>query len=212
MYTINNIVTEYFPEASMLASGAFGRVYALSDSIVVKALEDAHVLTWQVADESYQPIDKLAAEWANNYNNLVVKFEDWIHIRDEEENDDVGDLIIMERVYPCLPTAFTVEELEAAVDVAEQQLNELWSSGFAHCDLKRPEFIKKVYNTTSDDLLYNNIVLTKVNGVCIIRLIDIGNANLEQYDVKDKIEDNITKDKIDWEDFKEWLFTYPRQH
>jgi hypothetical protein len=208
MSTINNLVTEYFPEASLLASGFNGSVFSINESTVIKAVDSA--LFWNTKD-GCEAVDKLAAEWANKYNNLVVNFMDHIHISNKE-GDCMGHLFVMERVFPCLPTAFSVDELMSAIDVAEQELEQLWNSGWAHCDLKRPDFIKKAYNHTVDDILFNNIVLTEVHGKCVIRLIDVGNSNLEQYDEDDEILEHIDKDKADWEEFKLWLLDYPRQH
>ena len=208
MSNINNVVTEYFPEASILASGFNGSVFAVSNTIVIKAVEDA--MFWDTAS-GCEPVDKIAAVWANKYNNLVVNFMDHIHVKDEE-GDCMGHLFTMERIFPCVPTAFTVEELLSAINIAQQELDELWNSGWAHCDLKRPEFIKKAYNESKDDILFNNIVLTEVSGKPVIRLIDVGSANLEQYDEDDEILEHIDKDKADWEEFKLWLLDYPRQH
>jgi hypothetical protein len=208
MSNINNVVVEFFPEAKMIASGFNGTVFSINNTTVIKAVENA--LFWETAN-GCEPVDKLAAEWANKYNNLVVKTMDHIHVNDDE-GDTMGHLFAMERIFPCVPTAFTVDELMSAIDVAEQQLEELWASGWAHCDLKRPEFIKKAYNESKDDILFNNIVLTEVEGKCVIRLIDVGNANLEQYDEDDEIQEHIAKDQADWEDFKLWLIEYPREH
>lgn len=211
--SINTVVSDFFPSAKTLASGFNGTVFSVSDSTVIKAVDNA--LFWDTA-KGYEPADKLAAEWANKYNNLVVKFMDYIFVQHEEDEDGyketMGHLFMMERVFPCLPTAFDVVELMAAIEVAEQELEQLWQSGWAHCDLKRPEFIKKAYNESKDDLLFNNIVLTEVGGKCIIRLIDVGSANLEQYDEDDEIEQHIAKDRADWEEFKLWLLDYPRKH
>lgn len=202
--SINQVVTEFFPEAKVIASGFQGSVYALNETIVIKAIVEG--LFWQVASGDFEPVDKLAMQWANNVNGLVIEYKDHIKV------EDVGDLIATERVYPCVVTAFTKEQIMSAIDVAEAQLNELWSSGWAHCDLKRPEMVKKVYNESKDDILFNNIVLTKVNNQCVIRLIDIGTANLEQYDEDDEIEEHIDKDRGDWQSYKDWILNYPRQH
>jgi hypothetical protein len=202
--SINNIVKEFFPEAKLLASGFQGSVYALNETIVIKAIVEG--LSWQVASGDFEPVDKLAMQWANNVNGLVIKYKDHIQV------EDVGDLIATERVYPCVVTAFTKEQIMSAIDVAEAQLEELWASGWAHCDLKRPEMVKKVYKEPKDDILFNNIVLTKVNNQCVIRLIDIGTANLEQYDEDDEIEEHIDKDRGDWQSYKDWILNYPRQH
>lgn len=202
--SINNIVNQFFPNAKLIASGFQGSVYALNETIVIKAIVEG--LFWQVASGDFEPVDKLAMQWANNVNSLVIKYKDHIKV------EDVGDLIASERVYPCVVTAFTKEQIINAIDVAEAQLEELWASGWAHCDLKRPEMVKKIYNESKDDILYNNIVLTKVNNQCVIRLIDIGTANLEQYDEDDEIEEHIDKDKGDWQSYKDWILNYPRQH
>jgi serine/threonine protein kinase len=146
-------------------------------------------------------------QWVNGVNDLVVKFKDHIDVKDVE-GLSIGHLIAMERVFPCVPTAFTVEELREAIEVAEAQLEELWASGFAHCDLKRPDMVLKGGSNT--DVLFNNILLTEVSGKCVIRLIDLGFANLEQYDEDDVIDRHQDKDKADWEEYKLWLLNYPR--
>ena len=202
--SINNIVNEFFPNAKLIASGFQGSVYALNETTAIKAIVEG--LFWQVASGDFEPVDKLAMQWANNVNGLVIKYKDHIQV------EDVGDLIATERVYPCVVTAFTKEQIINAIDVAEAELEELWASGWAHCDLKRPEMVKKVYHESKDDILYNNIVLTKVNNQCVIRLIDIGTANLEQYDEDDEIEEHIDKDREDWQSYKDWILNYPRQH
>lgn len=202
--SINNIINEFFPEAKLIASGFQGSVYALNETTAIKAIVEG--LSRQVASGDFEPVDKLAMQWANNVNNLVIKYKDHIKV------EDVGDLIASERVYPCVVTAFTREQIMSAIDVAEAELEELWASGWAHCDLKRPEIVKKVYNESKDDILFNNIVLTKVNNQCVIRLIDIGTANLEQYDEDDEIKEHIDKDRGDWQSYKDWILNYPRQH
>ena len=205
--SIQSVVVEMFPEAKLLASGFQGSVYALSENTVIKAMRAS--LFWKTFNEGYQPVDKLVMEWANAYNNLVVKYKDHINVKDENELN-VGDLIAMERVFPCVPTAFTREELQAAIEVAETQLEELWASGFAHCDLRRPDCVLK--GGVSIDALFNNIILTEVDSKCVIRLIDLGFSNLKQYDSNNTIDRNICNDKADWEKFKIWLLNYPRQH
>ena len=204
--SIQSVVVEMFPEASLLASGFQGSVYALSENTVIKAISEG--LFWETFYEGWQPVDKIAMQWVNDVNSLVVKFKDHIDVKDVD-GLSIGHLVAMERVFPCVPTAFTVEELQAAINVAEVQLNELWNSGFAHCDLKRPDMVLK--GGSNIDVLFNNIVLTEVNGQCVIRLIDIGIANLEQYDEEDEIEEHIAKDQADWEEYKLWLLTYPRK-
>jgi serine/threonine protein kinase len=203
--SIQQVVNEMFPEASLLASGFQGSVYALSENTVIKAISEG--MFWETFNEGYQPVDKLAMQWVNAYNNLVVKFKDHIDVKDVD-GLSIGHLIAMERVFPCVPTAFTVEELQSAIDVAEVQLEELWASGFAHCDLKRPDMVLK--GGGNIDVLFNNILLTEVDGKCVIRLIDLGFSNLEQYDDEDVIDRHQEKDKADWEEYKLWLLDYPR--
>lgn len=202
--SIQSVVTEFFPDAKLIASGFQGSVYALNETTAIKAIVEG--LFWQVASGDFEPVDKLAMQWANNVNGLVIEYKDHIKV------EDVGDLIATERVYPCVVTAFTKEQIMSAIDVAEAELKELWASGWAHCDLKRPEMVKKVYHESKDDILFNNIVLTKVNNQCVIRLIDIGTANLEQYDEDDEIQEHIDKDRGDWQSYKDWILNYPRQH
>ena len=202
--SIQSVVTEFFPNAKLIASGFQGSVYALNETTAIKAIVEG--LFWQVASGDFEPVDKLAMQWANNVNGLVIEYKDHIKV------EDVGDLIATERVYPCVVTAFTKEQIMSAIDVAEAELKELWASGWAHCDLKRPEMVKKVYHESKDDILFNNIVLTKVNNQCVIRLIDIGTANLEQYDEDDEIQEHIDKDRGDWQSYKDWILNYPRQH
>jgi serine/threonine protein kinase len=203
--SIQSVVVEMFPEASLLASGFQGNVYALSDNTVIKAISKG--MFWETFYEGWQPVDKIAMQWVNGVNDLVVKFKDHIDVKDVE-GLSIGHLIAMERVFPCVPTAFTVEELREAIEVAEAQLEELWASGFAHCDLKRPDMVLKGGSNT--DVLFNNILLTEVSGKCVIRLIDLGFANLEQYDEDDVIDRHQDKDKADWEEYKLWLLNYPR--
>jgi len=203
--SIQSVVVEMFPEASLLASGFQGSVYALSENTVIKAISEG--MFWETFYEGWQPVDKIAMQWVNGVNDLVVKFKDHLDVKDVE-GLSIGHLVAMERVFPCVPTAFTVEELQSAIVVAEAQLEELWASGFAHCDLKRPDMVLK--GGSNVDVLFNNILLTEVSGECIIRLIDLGFANLEQYDEDDVIDRHQDKDKADWEEYKLWLLDYPR--
>lgn len=203
--SIQSVVAEMFPEASLLASGFQGSVYVLSENTVIKAISEG--MFWETFYEGWQPVDKIAMQWVNGVNDLVVKFKDHIDVKDVE-GLSIGHLVAMERVFPCVPTAFTVEELQSAIVVAEVQLEELWASGFAHCDLKRPDMVLK--GGSNVDVLFNNILLTEVEGRCIIRLIDLGFANIEQYDEDDVIDRHQDKDKADWEEYKLWLLNYPR--
>jgi len=51
---------------------------------------------------------------------------------DHSHAEGVPHLIAMERVYPCLVTAFTTSQIQTAIDLAESQLEQLWDSGWTH--------------------------------------------------------------------------------
>jgi hypothetical protein len=203
--SIQQVILEFLPEAKLLASGFQGNVYALNEKSVVKSIETCGGAVWDTFEDGKVLAEVLALQWANDFNDLVVKMKEHIHV------EDIGDLIMMERLFPCVPTAFTKAELEAAIEVAEAQLNPLWQSGWTHGDLKRQPCVLKVEGNNVD-VLYNNIMLTEVSGHCVIRLVDLGYSMLEQYDDNDIIDSCLVKDKEDWNDFKEWLLNYPRQH
>jgi hypothetical protein len=202
---IQQVVLEFLPEAKLLASGFQGSVYALNDVTAVKYIELFSGAVWSTFKDGDVLAEVLSLHWANDFNDLVVKIKEHIPV------EDIGDLIMMERLFPCLPTAFTVEEIAAAIDVAEAQLEQLWESGWTHGDLKRPPCVLK-FEGNNVDVLYNNIIFTEVEGQCVIRLIDLGYSMLEQYDDNDIIDRCLIKDREDWEDFKEWILNYPRQH
>jgi hypothetical protein len=186
-----------FPQASLLASGLQGKVYAIGLDMVLKTVSKPVV--WETFNDGLLPAEVLAIKWANTFNNLVVQFKDHNLVNKVH-------IIALERLFPCLPTAFSKEEIAAAIEVAESQLDELWASGWAHGDLKRPtEFVGH-----NPMLLFNNIMLTESNGTCVIRLVDLGCSMLEQYDENDLIEGYIVNDKDDWKDFKDWILNYPR--
>jgi hypothetical protein len=205
MSNIQQVVLEFLPEAKLLASGFQGSVYALNDVTVVKSIETCGGAVWSTFKDGDVLAEVLSLQWANSFNDLVVKIKEHIPVQ------DIGDLIMMERLFPCLPTAFTVEEITLAIEVAEEQLQQLWESGWTHGDIKRQPCVLKVEGNNVDGL-YNNIMLTEVNGRCVIRLVDLGYSMLEQYDDNDIIDRCLVKDKEDWSDFKEWILNYPRQH
>jgi len=208
--SIKTVIASEFPEAQLLSSGFTGSVYALSEHTVIKSLsqddfDNELLVCWETNKDGFVPAELLAMQWANKINSLVVKYVDHFHI------EEVGYIIAMERLYPCLPTAFSRNEIEAAIDVAESQLEELWASGWAHGDIRRPSMVKK--NNMSDDVLFNNIMLVRHDsGVgCTIRLVDTGFSALEQYDEHDEgIDLWIAKDKEEWRLFKDWILNYPR--
>ena len=173
-------------------------------SLVIDDFDIEPLQRWETFEGDLEPSEVLALQWANTINDLVIKYKS--HIVLEEE----GCIIAMERVYPCIPTAFSRVEIEAALVVADKQLKDLWSSGWSHGDLKRPSHLAR--NSELQDVLYNNIVLTKVKDRCVIRLIDCGCSLLEQYDDLDQMEVELAKDMLNWQDFKEWILNYPRQH
>lgn len=207
--SINSLLLSEFPEAQLLSSGCNGDVFIHTSTVVLKSLSldgfDVEPLQlWETFEGDLEPAEVLAMQWANSVNDLVVKYKS--HILFEE----VGCIIAMERIYPCLPTAFSKEEIEAAIMVADEQLNQLWQSGWVHRDLKRPEYL--IRDSDSQDVLYNNIVLTEVGGKCVIKLIDCGCSLLEQYDDLDQIELELARDILNWQDFKRWILSYPRKH
>lgn len=206
--SIKSVIASEFPEAQILSSGFTGSVYALSEQTVIKSLswddfDNDLLVCWETFEDGFVPAEILAMKWANKINSLVVNYVDHFHI------EEVGYIIAMERLYPCLPTAFTRDEISAAIDVAESQLEELWASGWAHGDLRRPSMVRK-NESLPIDVLYNNIMLTKGDVGCVIKLVDTGFSALEQYDEDDCIDTWIAKDKEDWRLFKDWILNYPR--
>jgi hypothetical protein len=163
------------------------------------------LVCWETFDQGFIPAEILGMKWANSINNLVVKYVDHFHI------EEVGYIIAMERLYPCLPTAFGKKDIEAAIEVAEQELEQLWASGWAHGDLRRPSMVRK-NESLPIDVLYNNIMLVRheSGSGCTIRLVDTGFSALEQHDEDECIDTWIAKDKEDWRLFKDWILSYPR--
>lgn len=206
--SIKSVIASEFPEAQILSSGFTGSVYALSEHTVIKSLsqddfDNGLLVCWKTNKDGFIPAEILAMKWANTVNSLVVNYVDHFHI------EEVGYIIAMERLYPCLPTAFTRHEISAAINVAEAQLEELWASGWAHGDIRRPSMVRK--GDLPIDVLYNNIMLTKEDVGCVIRLVDTGFSALEQYDeFDDGIDTWIAKDREDWRLFKEWILNIDR--
>ena len=190
----------------LLSQGFGGSVYTLSNNLVAKVIDADHMFNVWVEQFSGELslLEIECLKWANSVNDLVVKYKG-------KKEDDKEILIAMERIYPVLSTSFSVEELSVAIGVAERQLEELWVSGLAHGDLKRPDCVLDKSGATVADL-YNNIAITEVNGSCVIRLIDLGLSALDQYseDEDDCLDLVIEKDRCDWNDWKQFILNYPR--
>jgi hypothetical protein len=111
-------------------------------------------------------------------------------------------------VYPCLPTAFSRREIQSAIIIAEQQLEEMWASGKAYGRLKETDDAKK--GSYYSGFFYGNIMLTLEDRNCVIRLAKLDLADQEQCDDENAVDRLILKDKEDWESFKDWILNYPR--
>jgi serine/threonine protein kinase len=101
-------------------------------------------------------------KFANNINNLVIKF-----IRLDYHEDLQAEMLVMERIKPIDFRAYEVEIRELWLDVFENELKKLHQAGFVHRDLKRPSNIQ--------GLAFDNILLTEQG----LRLIDVGISALK---------------------------------
>jgi hypothetical protein len=204
---VDSIIAE-FPGAKKLSHGFSGTTAQISHTHIIKIVEESHYIEgylqlWETFDDDLLPAEMLAMQWANTVNNLVVKYVSHTHL------EGMAHIICMERIYGCVVTAFSTDEIQAAIDVAESELKKLWASGWAHGDLRRPDLVCKGHH--NEDALYNNIFICKKDeGGCVIRLIDTGLAIVEQYDEFDDLQDIIEKDMEDWQSFKHWVLNYPR--
>jgi RIO-like serine/threonine protein kinase len=116
-----------------------------------------------------------AMKAANKINSLVVKL-----LRVDITMGYSNELLVMERLYPLQYRALSVPEREQMFDSFLTQLKELHSNGWAHGDIKRPQWV---------DSHWDNIVLIKSG----IRLIDTGTAvSSEHYNFKDWCERDIS--------------------
>lgn len=221
MLNINDVLLDSFESAKLLNSGFYGSVYAHNEHTVLKTIKaesfDMQQLElWTQADGSLMPAEILAMKWANNVNGLVCGYKDHFEV------EDIGYIIALERLYPMHPTAFSAEEIAVAVEVAEEQLKELHSSGWAHGDIMRP-YVVQIMSRNNPHEIFNNVLLTKQDNNCVLRLVDTGFSLVEQYleDVFDdvgnvifdssiELEECIQKDLEDWYAFKEWILNYPR--
>ena len=171
-----------------------------------------HATVWafssDIALKNYTKNEVLALKWANTINRLCMS-----HLA------IANNLLAVERLYPVSLSSLSKETIDRFISVAEQQLEELWASGWAHCDLKRPDCVRTVWGQPllPEEVLFNNIIFTKDG----IRLIDF-NMSLTEETVKD-VEDDfnyktktdikrnyislyINKDKKNWQKFKAFVY------
>ena len=154
-------------------------------------------LSVETAVKAFSKPEVNALKWANKINKLCVKFI-----------DSSNSLLAMERVYPVALSSLNKATVDKFISIAEVQLEELWASGFAHCDLRRPDCARRggwgEPAILPEEVLYNNIIFTKDG----IRLIDF-NMSLTKDTVKNldyDIEFYINKDKKDWQKFKAFVY------
>jgi serine/threonine protein kinase len=144
-----------------LSAGANNTVIVLSETEVGK------LFIGDTRSEIGSEAEKM--QFANNINNLVVKF-----IRLDFNESLQAEMLVMERIYPLDFRSYEVEMRELWLDVFEDDLQKLHQAGFVHRDLKRPSNIS--------GLAFDNILLTKTG----LRLIDVGISALQKQ-VGDKI-------------------------
>lgn len=167
-------MTKFFKSASgkikidgtvyhLLSQGENGQVVVLSNKEVAKIFE---------LSESRGEANLM--KQANSINSLVVKL-----LRVDITAGYSKELLVMERLYPLQYRAISVPERERFFDTFLNQLKELHAAGWAHGDIKRPEWV---------DSHWDNIILTQTG----IRLIDTGTAvTQEHYHFKDWCERDI---------------------
>ena len=159
-----------------LSSGANNTVIVLSDTEVAK------LYTGDTRSDIGSEAEKM--KFANNINNLVVKF-----IRLDYDQTLEAELLVMERLKPLDFRAYEVEIRELWLSVFKDELHELHKAGFVHRDLKRPSDIV--------GLAFDNILLTEQG----LRLIDVGISAL-----RSKVTDVIFKKYIEIENQELALF------
>lgn len=148
---------------SLLSQGENGQVVVLSNKEVAKIFE---------LSESREEANLMKA--ANSINSLVVKL-----LRVDITSGYSKELLVMERLYPLQYRAISVPERERFFETFLTQLKELHLNGWAHGDIKRPEWV---------DSHWDNIILTQTG----IRLIDTGTAvTQEHYNFKDWVQRDI---------------------
>jgi len=131
----------------LLSQGENGQVVVVNDKEVAKIFELGG-----------SKKEAMLMRTANSINSLVVKL-----LRVDTIPEYSNELMVMERLYPLQYRAISVPERERMFEVFLTQLKELHAAGWAHGDIKRPEW-------TSE--WWDNIVLTKEG----IRLIDTGSS------------------------------------
>jgi len=137
-----------------LSYGSNNSCIALSDAEVGK------IFSGDTRSDIGSEAEKM--KFANGVNDLICKF---IRIDFNEKNNQ--ELLVMERIYPIDYRSYEIEKRELWLDLFEDELKQLHSSGFVHHDLRRPSDI------TGER--FDNILLTP-NG---IRLIDVGISALQ---------------------------------
>jgi serine/threonine protein kinase len=138
-----------------LSVGTHHTVVALDEATVAKIFtDDIHS---DIATES------AAMRFANDVNDLVVK---WVRNDFDEQLD--ADVMVMERLYAYDYRAFELEKRVLWLEAFEFELRQLHESGWVHGDLYHP--------AGTPGSSFDNIFLTHQG----IRLIDVGNANLQQ--------------------------------
>jgi len=138
-------------------------------------------------EDSYPEWEHLALTQMGGINSLMVGV--WEEILEIEE----GSLLVMERLYPLQPRAIDKPNRLKMLKKFLKQLKELHLSGWAHGDIKRPQYV-----TNSPDELWDNIIPT-LKG---IRLIDAGSA-IQADDPM--FEKECLKDLADFCEFAKWF-------
>ena len=138
-----------------LSSGAKNTVIVLSETEVGKLFHRDN------RSEIGSEAEKM--QYANSINNVVAKF-----IRLEFNEAIQAEMLVMERIHPLDFRSYEVEIRELWLDVFEDDLQKLHSTGFVHRDLKRPSNIS--------GLAFDNILLTQTG----LRLIDVGISALQK--------------------------------
>jgi serine/threonine protein kinase len=132
---------------NLLSQGENGQVVVINNKEVAKIFE---------LSESREEANLMKT--ANSINSLVVKL-----LRVDITSGYSNELLVMERLYPLQYRAISVPERERFFKVFLTQLKELHLNGWAHGDIKRPDWV---------DSPWDNIILTQIG----IRLIDTGTA------------------------------------
>ena len=152
-----------------LSSGANNTVIALSES------EAGKLFFNDTRSDIGSEAEKM--KFANAVNGLVVKF---LRL---DLLPDVTEVLVMERLYPIDFRAFEFERRQLIVEVFEDELLQLHSSGFVHRDIRRPSDMPGFF--------FDNIFLTDKG----IRLIDVGISALRSQ-VGDKLFDKFVEQEI----------------